>query len=178
MMNINSPISTKCRLNSFMTCDSVHVDPATGKHTLLGIFSSIRAKEFPVVHPRMTWFLSLSELNKGKHHLKISMVDPTGELESKVIIDRDFDAPDPQHRVNLVNDIHRLKFSEAKTYSIVIEVDDEIVFVDSFPVKDVLKEAESKLQQLLEDYDEYDDEDYDEYDDEDEYGYPDDDSVF
>lgn len=166
-MNTNTPISTKCRLNSFMTCDSVHVDPATGKHTLLGIFSSLRAKEFPVVHPRMTWFLSLSELNKGKHHLKISMVDPTGELESRVIIDRDFDAPDPQHRVNLVNDIHRLKFLEAKAYSIVIEVDDEIVFVDSFAIKDAFEDAESKLQQLLEDYDDedYDDEDYDEYDD-------------
>jgi len=172
-MNINSPISTKCRLNSFMTCDAVHVDPATGKHTLLGIFSSLRAREFPVVHPRMTWFLSLSELNKGKHHLKISMVDPTGELESKVIIDRDFDSPDPQHRVNLVNDIHRLKFLEAKTYSIVIEVDDEIVFVDSFAIKDAVKEAESKLQELLEDYDEYDNEDYDE-----DYDYGDDDSVF
>lgn len=175
-MNTNTPISTKCRLNSFMTCDAVHADPATGKHTLLGIFSSLRAKEFPVVHPRMTWFLSLSELRKGKHHLKISIVDPTGELESKVIIDRDFHSPDPQHRVNLVNDIHRLKFLEAKTYSIVIEVDDEIVFVDSFPVKDALKEAESKLQELLEDEDEYDGEDYDEY--EDEYDYPDDDSVF
>lgn len=174
-MNTKTNINTKCRLNSFMTCDSVHIDPATGKHTLLGMFSSLRAKEFPVVHPRMTWFLSLSELNKGKHHLKISMVDPTGELESKVIIDRDFDAPDPQHRVNLVNDIHRLKFLEAKTYSIVIEVDDEIVFVDSFAIKDAFEDAESKLQQLLEDYD---DEDYDGYDDEDEYGYPDDDSVF
>jgi len=177
-MNINSPISTKCRLYSFMTCDAVHIDPATGKHTLLGIFSSLRAREFPVVHPRMTWFLSLSELNKGKHHLKISMVDPTGELESKVIIDRDFDAPDPQHRVNLVNDIHRLKFLEAKTYSIVIEVDDEIVFVDSFAIKDAVKETESKLQQLLEDYDEYDDEDYDDEDYDEDYDYGDDDSVF
>ena len=174
-MNTDTPISTKCRINSFITCDGVHIDPATGKHSLLGIFSSLRAKNFPVVHPKMTWFLSLSELRKGTHHLTISMADPTGELEPKIIIDRDFEAPDPLHRVNLINDIHRLKILQSKNYSIVIEVDDEIVFVDSFPVRDDLKEAESKLQQLLEGYD-CDDEDY--YYDDDDDDDDDDDAVF
>ena len=168
-MNINSPISTKCRLNSFMTCDAVHVDPATGKHSLLGVFSSLRAKSFPVVHPKMTWFLSLSELHKGEHHLKIFLSDPTGELETKVVIDRHFQSPNPNETINLVNEIHRLKFLEAKTYSVVIEVDNEIVFVHSFRIK---HHAEYELTQ------EYDDEDYDEYDDGEEYDYPDDDSVF
>ena len=173
-MNTNSPISTKCRLNSFITCDAVHFDPATGKHTLLGIFSSLCAKTFPVVHPKMTWFLSLSELHKGKHHLKISLADPTGELETKVIIDRDFQSPNPHERINLINDIHRLKFLEAKTYSIVIEVDDEIVFVDSFRIK---HHAEYKPTQEFndEDYD-YEDYDYEDYDED--YDYGDDDSVF
>jgi hypothetical protein len=173
-MNINSPISTKCRLNSFMTCDAIHVDPATGKHSLLGVFSSLRAKSFPVVHPKMTWFLSLSELHKGKHHLKISMADPTGELETKVIIDRHFESPNPNETINLINQIDRLKFLEAKTYSIVIEVDDEIVFVHSFLIK---HHAEYELTQEYDD-EEYDDEEYDEYDDDEEYGYSDDDSVF
>jgi len=174
-MNINSPISTKCRLNSFMTCDAVHVDPATGKHSLLGVFSSLRAKSFPVVHPKMTWFLSLSELHKGKHHLKISMADPTGELETKVIIDRHFESPNPNETINLVNQIHRLKFLEAKTYSVIIEVDNEIVFVHSFRIK-YHAEYESTQEYSDEDYDDedYDDEDYDDED----YDYGDNDSVF
>ena len=176
-MNTKININTKCRVNTFLTCDAVHIDPATGKHSILGIFSSLRAKEFPVRHPKMVWFLSLSELTKGKHHLKMSISDPTGELETRVIIDRHFDAPDPLAKVNLVNDIRRLEFFEAKNYSIVIEVDDEIVFVDSFFVRDEFKEAESKLQELLEEYDD-DDEDYDEYDDDEGYGDPHDDSVF
>jgi len=180
-MNTKTNTNTKCRVNTFLTCDAVHVDPATGKHTILGIFSSLRGKDFPIVHPKMVWFLSLSELTKGEHHLKMSIADLTGELDTRVIIDRHFDAPDPLVKVNLVNDIHRLKFVEAKNYSIVVEVDGEIVFVDSFPVKDVNTEAQLKLQELLEEYDD-DDEDYDEdYDDEDydDEGYhEEDDSVF
>ena len=66
-------MSTKPQVLAWITCDSVYVDPATGKHTLLGIFSNLRAKEFPVVHPRMIWFLSFSDLTQGKHHLKISI---------------------------------------------------------------------------------------------------------
>ena len=167
-MNTDTPLSTKFRVNSFITCDGVHIDPATGKHSLLGIFSSLRAKNFPVVHPKMTWFLSLSELRKGTHHLTISMADPTGELEPKVIIDRDFEAPDPLHRVNLINDIHRLKILKAKNYSIVIEVDDEIIFVDTLPVIDQYRKLEKDLEQLIEEYEEDEDDDY----------YNDDDSVF
>ncbi len=175
-MNTKTNINTKCRVNTFLTCDAVHIDPATGKHSILGTFSSLRAKEFPVRHPKMVWFLTLSELTKGKHHLKMSISDPTGELEARVIIDRHFNVPDPITKVNLINDVHRLKFLEAKNYSIVIEVDDEIVFVDSFSVRDEFKEAESKLQQLLQDYD--NDCDDEEYDADEGYGYPHDDSVF
>lgn len=166
-MNTKTNINTKCRVNTFLTCDATHADPATGKHTILGIFSSLRVKNLPAVHPRMVWFLSLSELTKGEHHLKMSIADPTGELDTRVIIDRHFDAPDPLAKVNLVNDIHRLKFVEAKNYSIVVEVDDEIVFVDSFSVKDVGVDAELRLKELLEEYDDgnYDDDDYHEEDD-------------
>jgi hypothetical protein len=177
-MNTKTNTNTKCRVNTFLTCDAIHADPATGKHTILGIFSSLRCKRFPVFHPKMVWFLCLSELTEGQHHLKMSISDPTGELDTRVIIDRHFDSPNPLAKINLVNDIHRLKFLEAKNYSIVIEVDDEIVYVDSFPVKDVNTEAQLKLQELLEEHDDdeyydedeyynedYDDEDYDQEDD-------------
>jgi hypothetical protein len=165
-MNTNTPISTRCRVNSFITCDGVHIDPTSNKHTLLGIFSSLRGKQFPIVHPKMTWFLSLSELRKGQHNLKMYISDPTGELEDKLVIDRDFNAPDPLHKVNLINDIHRLKFVKAKAYSIVIEIDDEIIFVDKFPVLNQYEELEKKWGKMMKDYDD-DDDDYDDDDDDD-----------
>ena len=85
-------MSTKPQVLAWITCDSVYVDPATGKNTLLGIFSNLRAKEFPVVHPRMIWFLSFSDLTKGKHMLKISIGIPMAEDEPRTIIDREFES--------------------------------------------------------------------------------------
>ena len=80
-----------------------------------GFFSNLRAKEFPVVHPRMIWFLSFSDLTQGKHMLKISISIPMSEEEPRTIIDREFESPGPQHRINLINDIHRLKFENRGT---------------------------------------------------------------
>ena len=130
-------MSTKPQVLAWITCDSVYVDPATGKHTLLGIFSSLRAKEFPVVHPRMVWFLSFSDLTIGKHQLKITIGLTMAEEEPRTIINREFESPGPQHRINLINDIHRLKFEEPGNYSILIEIDDQVVLASTFPIIEV-----------------------------------------
>jgi hypothetical protein len=134
MTENNQILSTKCRVNSFLVCDQIYTDPATGKFSLLGIFSRLRVRGFPVRHPQMIWFVSLSELSVGEHNLKISITDPMGEIEAKQIIDRDFSCNSPNTRINLINEIERLKFEKAENYSIVIEVDDEIVFVETFAV--------------------------------------------
>ena len=133
-------MSTKPQVLAWITCDSVYVDPATGKHTLLGIFSNLRAKEFPVVHPRMIWFLSFSDLTEVKHKLKISIGIPMSEEEPRKIIERDFNSPGPQHRINLINDIQRLKFEKAGNYSILIEVDEEVVLASTFPISLIEKQ--------------------------------------
>ena len=114
-----------------------YVDPATGKHTLLGIFSSLRAKDFPVVHPRMVWFLSFSDLTIGKHKLKMTIGLPMAEEDPRTIINREFESPGPQHRINLINDIHRLKFEEPGNYSILIEIDEQVVLASTFPIIEV-----------------------------------------
>ena len=45
--------------------------------------------------------------------------------EPRTIIEREFDSPGPQHRINLINDIHRLKFQEPGNYSIMARAYDE-----------------------------------------------------
>lgn len=127
-------MSTNPQVLAWITCDSVYVDPATGKHTLLGIFSNLRANEFPVTHPRMIWFLSFSDLTLGSHKLKISIGLPMSEEEPRVIIERDFESPGPHHRINLINDIHRLKFEKPGNYSILIEIDDQVVLASTFAI--------------------------------------------
>ena len=35
---------------------------------------------------------------------------------------------------NLINDIHRLKFEDEGNYSILIEIDDQVVLASTFPI--------------------------------------------
>jgi hypothetical protein len=43
------PVQSKPQLLAWLTCDGVHIDPSSGKHTILGIFSNIQARHFPVL---------------------------------------------------------------------------------------------------------------------------------
>ena len=71
-------MQSKPQLLAWLTCDGVHIDPGSGKHTILGIFSNIQARQFPVTHPFMVWFLTITDCTPGQHKLRISMgLDPT-----------------------------------------------------------------------------------------------------
>ncbi len=125
-------MSTKPQILAWITCDAVYVDPATGKHTLLGIFTNLKAKAFPVSHPRMVWFLSFSDLTTGKHQLKISIGLPMED--TRAIIEKEFKSESPAQRINLINDIQGLTFEKPGQYGIVIEIDEHVVLASTFPV--------------------------------------------
>ena len=123
---------SKPQLLVWLTCDAVHLDPASGKHTILGVFSNIKARGFPVVHPHMVWFLTLTDVQPGPHRIKISLsLDPLRQVE---LIQRDFESQSPLHRINLINELNNLRFDQPGDYSIQIEVDDEPILVTSLAV--------------------------------------------
>jgi len=116
----------------WITCDGVHIDPSSGKHTILGVFSNIRARQFPVVHPFMIWFLTLSDVSQGQHKIRISLgLDPANATP---IINRTFESQSPMQRINLINEIRNLSFTGPGDYSIIIEVDDEPLLATSITV--------------------------------------------
>jgi len=116
----------------WITCDGVHIDPSSGKHTVLGIFSNIRARQFPVVHPFMIWFLTLSDVSQGEHKIRIALgLDPANATP---IIDRKFESQSPMQRINLINEIRNLSFAGPGDYSIIIEVDDDPLLATSITV--------------------------------------------
>lgn len=125
-------VHAKPQLLAWVTCDGVHIDPGSGKHTLLGVFTNIKARRFPVVHPRMMWFLTLTDVSAGKHTLRISFAQAIEQ--PKEIVCREFEAQSPLQRINLINEIRNLAFKEPGDYSITIEVDDEPILVTSLPV--------------------------------------------
>lgn len=123
---------SKPQLLAWITCDGVHIDPGSGKHTLLGVFSNIKARRFPVVHPRMMWFITLTDVQVGKHTIRILF---GLNLDSpKEVVSREFESQSPVQRINLINEIRNLGFEQAGDYSITIEVDDEPILVTSLPV--------------------------------------------
>ena len=85
----------------------------------------------------MVWFLSFSDLTIGKHQLKMTIGLPMAEEDPRTIINREFESPGPQHRINLINDIHRLKFEEPGNYSILIEIDEQVVLASTFSIIEV-----------------------------------------
>ena len=116
-------LNSKPQLLAWLLCDGVHIDPSSGKHTILGVFSNIMAKRFPVVHPHMVWFMTLTDVAAGSHKMKISMgLNP---MDPKPLIERPFESQGPLVRINLINEIRNLVFQQAGEYSILIEIDDE-----------------------------------------------------
>ena len=125
-------LTSKPQLLAWLLCDGVHIDPTSGKHTILGVFSNIIAKRFPVVHPHMVWFMTLTDVAAGSHKMKISMgLDPTNP---KLLIARPFESQGPLVRINLINEIRNLTFERAGEYSILIEIDDEPLLATSLMV--------------------------------------------
>jgi hypothetical protein len=125
-------LHSKPQLLVWLTCDGVHIDPASGKHTILGVFSNIKARNFPVTHPYMVWFLTLTDVQPGVHRIKMSMgLDMTNLAE---LLDREFISESPLHRINLINEFRNVRFDQPGDYSILIEVDDEPVLATNMTV--------------------------------------------
>ena len=124
--------SSKPQILAWMSCDGVHIDPSTGKHYIMGTFSNIRVRRFPATHPKMFWFLTLTDVSVGAHSLKISFGLP---LENpKTFVNRNFESKSPLTRINLINEIQNLRFDQEGDYSITVEVDDEPLLVTSLMV--------------------------------------------
>jgi hypothetical protein len=125
-------VHSKPQLLAWLTCDGVHIDPGSGKHTILGIFSNIQGQHFPITHPFMVWFLALTDCAVGEHRLRISMgLDPT---TPQPLLARSFVSESPLHRINLINEIRNLSFPQPGEYSLLIEVDDEPLLATSLTV--------------------------------------------
>lgn len=116
-------MNSKPQLLTWLTCDGVHIDPGSGKHTLLGAFSNITGRGFPLVHPHMIWFLTITDCAAGPHQMRISLgLEPT---RLQPLIERPFESASPLHRINLINEIRNLTFPAPGEYSILVEIDEE-----------------------------------------------------
>lgn len=125
-------MSMKPQLLSWIVCDSVHIDPATGKQYLLGVFPSVRSRTFPFRYPRMMFVLTIAGLPEGKHSLRITLGLP---METQhTLVEREFESPGPMQKISLLSDLQGLGFETPGHYAIAIDIDNENLLVTTLPV--------------------------------------------
>ena len=111
---------------AMILCDHIHVDPATGKHYLLGLFSTIGAKDFPVKHSGMALHLELTD-GRGDTRIEICLVDAEGEREPIFKTEGQVAFPDPRMIAQLDFGMHNIVFPEPGEYRFQIYANDELL---------------------------------------------------
>ena len=59
---------------AMVVCDGLRRDPYTGKTTIIGTFSTIMGKTFPLVHPVLSVYISLTD-GHGDVSCKLILID-------------------------------------------------------------------------------------------------------
>lgn len=88
-------------VNAMLLCDHVHVDPSTGRHTLLGVFDEIEAARFPASTGPYAAYLNLTNM-RGAYDLELRWLrgDTEAEIAARIAVER-VDVPDPLSRVEI-----------------------------------------------------------------------------
>ena len=82
---------------AMVLCDAVHRDSATGKHTILGTFSTLASKEFPAPLQLAVYFAITDA--QGEYELVFRIVDSghafDDEIEPEVVLRLPVSSPSP-----------------------------------------------------------------------------------
>jgi len=104
-------------LLAILICDQVVQDPATGKHSLLGMFSRISAAEFPCVHLQLHVFASLTGGHGAATGL-LWLVRKGAESAAPILeTSGSVEFPEPQAIVGLIFNVVNLSLPAPGRYS-------------------------------------------------------------
>jgi hypothetical protein len=78
---------------ALIVCDGIHIDPATGKRTLLGLFSTVVGREFPI-HLRLSVYAALTDC-MGTTTVEIRIVDVNEERVPVFVLSGEIEANEP-----------------------------------------------------------------------------------
>ncbi len=111
---------------ALIVCDQIITDRLTGKQSLIGMFSKIHARGFPVAHPQLSVFVAMTE-GYGETEFAIRLVDandarpPIVEGRGKVRF------KDPRAIANLALQFHGLTFPEPGEYRVQLDSGGELL---------------------------------------------------
>ncbi len=109
---------------ALIVCDQIYADPATGKMTLLGTFSTIGASRFPAIHPSMAIYLAVTD-GRGKCPIRVRLVDVDETREPVFTLDGQVEFKDPRSVVEMPFQTPPLQFPEPGEYRLQLFCGDE-----------------------------------------------------
>ena len=125
---------------ALVVCDNVYHEPG-GKAALVGLFSAIAASEFPVTHPRMAVFASVTGLRKGsKGKLEIIHAE-----DDHVVVTTEGPFPeeaDPLTTVDMNFILNNVTFPKPGTYYIRFWGNEHLLMMRPFTLVRIQKKGE------------------------------------
>jgi hypothetical protein len=100
---------------AMVVCDAIWRDPGTGKQTLLGLFSTIHASEFPTVHPIMALHIALTD-GHGKTPIRVRLIDASEQHDPLFEQEQEVEFQDPRVTVNVDIHLSGLRFEAPGEY--------------------------------------------------------------
>ncbi|NOX59274.1 MAG: hypothetical protein GXP29_10500 [Planctomycetes bacterium] len=111
---------------SLVVCDQIITDRVTGKQSLIGIFSVIHATNFPVNHPQLSVYTSLTG-GHGSVDLMIRIVDSNDARPPLVQGQGKVEFHTPLAVANLALQFHGLVFPQAGEYRVQLLCNGELL---------------------------------------------------
>lgn len=102
---------------AMVLCDAIHIDPGTGKRTLLGLFSALFTNQFPTVLRQMAVYAALTECH-GTIPFTVEVVDANLEREPVFRTEGEIPTTDPLGVIELNMVMGNLVFPEQGEYRV------------------------------------------------------------
>lgn len=124
------------KANAMLICDYVITEHETGKKSLIGIFETINASQFPVIHHAMSVYVKLTDAN-GSYRFQLDLVDlQNDQVLTKCEIPNELKISNPLKSSELVFNLHGLKFPHSGEYEFRIFANDRIFGQKGFVVNE------------------------------------------
>lgn len=102
---------------SLLICDQIITDRITGKQSLIGLFAVIHSTRFPIQHPQLSVFASLTG-GHGRVNLMIRIVDSNEQRPPLVQGQGQVEFKSPLAIANLALQFHGLTFPQPGEYRV------------------------------------------------------------
>ena len=111
---------------AMIVCDQIITDRLTGKQSLIGMFAKVHAPGFPVSHPQLSVFVTLTD-GYGEVELLIRIVD-TNEARPAIVEGKGkVNFKNPRAIANLALSFHGLRFPEPGEYRVQLYSNGELL---------------------------------------------------